>query len=315
MEGFFVNELDAGIVASGPASADIKLLAKRDEMEIMSQRLAASSTVWLVPADDEDTLEFFFVHSGELEILVDGVPRTFVAGESFYISGLRQDMLVRAKKDALLLYVANRPMFQDTLDFERDHERLLEQIQEKDHYTHTHSLSVMHYAVKLFEALQRAGLRSDISVDDMVIASTFHDIGKCYVPDEILKKKGPLTPSEMRSIYHHPIDSARLLEPEYGERVAEIARNHHEREDGSGYPFGLTGAEISTEAKILAVADCFDAMTTDRGYNRVMSYEEAAVELAGLTDKLDARITALLLQLVRSGEIRPPEKEDDRDKK
>ncbi|MEG1633754.1 MAG: HD domain-containing protein [Oscillospiraceae bacterium] len=303
MEGFFVNSLDKGIVASGPASEDLKLLAKRDDMEIMSQRLVANDTVWLVPAEDEDLLEFFFVHSGELEITLDGVPKTFVAGESFYICGLRQDLLVRAKKEAFLLYVASRPIFQENINFERDHERLLDQIQEKDHYTHTHSLAVMRYSVLLFEAMQREGTKSDISVEDMVVASMFHDIGKCYVPDEILKKNGPLTPSEMKSIYRHPIDSARLLEPEFGERVAEIARNHHERMDGSGYPFGLTGDEISTEAKILAVADCFDAMTTDRGYNRVMTCDEAAEELRGLTDKLDGRTTALLYELVKSGKI------------
>lgn len=305
MEGFFANEFDGGIVGSGPASEDIKLLAKCDDMEIMTQRISALSTVWLVPAEDDDTLEFFFVHSGSLEISVDGTPRVFTAGQSFYLSGLREDVLVRASQDSLLLYIANRPMFQDTLDFERDHERLLDQIQEKDHYTHTHSLSVMRYAVRLFEAMRDKGLRTDVSVDDMVVASMFHDIGKCFVPDEILKKQGPLTPSEMKSIYHHPIDSARLLLPKYGERVAEIARNHHEREDGSGYPYGLTGSEISTEAKILAVADCFDAMTTNRGYNRVKSYEEAARELAGDTGKLDGRITALLLELVCSGKIAP----------
>jgi HD-GYP domain-containing protein (c-di-GMP phosphodiesterase class II) len=109
----------------------------------------------------------------------------------------------------------------------------------------------------------------------------------------------------MKSIYHHPIDSARLLTPKYGDRVAEIARDHHEREDGSGYPFGLSSDEISTEAKILAVADCFDAMTTDRGYNRVMTFEEAADELRGLTDKLDSQITSLLYDLVKDGRISP----------
>jgi HD-GYP domain-containing protein (c-di-GMP phosphodiesterase class II) len=305
MEGFYANEFDGGIVGSGPASEDIKLLAKCEEMEIMTQRLSATSTVWLVPAGDDDTLEFFFVHTGSLQLWVDGAPRVFSAGQSFYLSGLREDVLVRAEQDSLLLYIANRPMFQDTLDFERDHERLLDQIQEKDHYTHTHSLSVMRYTVRLFEAMRDKGLRTDVSVDDMVVASIFHDIGKCFVPDEILKKQGSLTPSEMKSIYHHPIDSARLLLPKYGERVAEIARNHHEREDGSGYPYGLTGGEISTEAKILAVADCFDAMTTDRGYNRVKSYEEAARELAADTRRLDGRITALLVELVRDGKIAP----------
>lgn len=305
MEGLYINKAETGIVSSGPASDDIKLLARKGEMEIMTQCLAAGSIVWLVPAESDEMLEFFFVHAGELELGTEGASTRLTPGMSFYITGLKRDVLIRALRDTCLVYVSNRPVFQDTLDFELDHERLLRQIQEKDHRTYTHSLSVMRYTVRLFEELSRRGLVSDVSVDDMVVAAMFHDIGKCFVPDEILKKKGPLTSGELRYIRRHPLDSARLLLPKYGERVAGIARDHHERLDGSGYPNGLTGDRISMEAKILAVADCFDAMTTERGYNRVMAPMEAAEELYGLRSTMEPQVTALLLELVSSGELGP----------
>lgn len=305
MEGLYINSADTGIVSSGPASEDIRLLARKGDMEIMTQRLTAGSIVWLVPAETDEMLEFFFVHSGELELETDGAPTRLTPGMSFYLTGLHREMLIRALRDACLVYVANRPVFQDTLDFELDHERLLRQIQEKDHRTYTHSLSVARYTIRLFEELSRTGPVSNLSVDDMVVAAMFHDIGKCFVPDEILKKRGPLTHGELWYIRRHPLDSARLLRPKYGDRVADIARDHHERLDGSGYPNGLTGDQISMEAKILAVADCFDAMTTERGYNRVMTPLEAAEELCSLTETMEPRVTALLLKLVCTGKFGP----------
>ncbi len=303
MEGFFYNTYAprGDVSAISQASEDIRLLARHGELEIMSLYIAARSTVWLVPGGD--IFEFFFVHQGELELLLDGERVRFPAGSSFYLHGLREDVLVKAESDALLLHVSSAPVFQETLNFERDYERLLEQIQEKDHYTHTHSISVMHYSVKLFEAMQAEGFHSDVCMHDMIVASLFHDVGKCFVPDDILKKPGPLSREEMEVMRRHPLDSAALLEPGYGRHVAEIVRDHHERLDGSGYPSHLTAEHISTEARILAVADCFDAMTSVRSYNRIRSQADAAAELKGLPNQLDARITELLCKLVSSGQI------------
>lgn len=94
-----------------------------------------------------------------------------------------------------------------------------------------------------------------------------------------------------------------MLLPECGEQIAEIARNHHERLDGSGYPRGLTGEDISLSSQIAAVADVFDAMTTDRGYHTVKTFQEAATELASLTQEFDRGITTVLQQLVASGAL------------
>jgi len=100
-----------------------------------------------------------------------------------------------------------------------------------------------------------------------------------------------------------------MLLQEFGEEIAEIARNHHERMDGSGYPRGLSGEDISFASQIVAVADVFDAMTSDRGYNEVKSPEEAAEELARLDTQFDQRITSVLTRLVAEGTLNKEERD------
>ena len=112
-------------------------------------------------------------------------------------------------------------------------------------------------------------------------------------------------------IQQHAADSARILLPKYGPRIAELAHSHHERMDGSGYPRGLKGDQIPFESRILAVADAFDAMTSDRGYNRVKTFAEAAAELQAMPQRYDPLVTAALAQLVSTGGIRSDEEDDD----
>jgi HD-GYP domain-containing protein (c-di-GMP phosphodiesterase class II) len=107
-----------------------------------------------------------------------------------------------------------------------------------------------------------------------------HDLGKIGVPDQILLKEGTLTDQERELVQRHALVGPKIL---VGIRKLEPLvpwiRSHHERPDGTGYPYGLRGAEIPIEAQILAVADAFDAMTSDRSYRKAMSPEEAAERL------------------------------------
>ena len=120
---------------------------------------------------------------------------------------------------------------------------------------------------------------------------------------EILQKPDRLEQAELRYILRHPIDSGRMLQPKFGEQIAEIARNHHERLDGSGYPRGLREEDISLSSQIVAVADSFDAMVSNRGYNVVKSFLEAAEELYFLSEQYNQMITSVLLRLVSSGAL------------
>jgi len=112
------------------------------------------------------------------------------------------------------------------------------------------------------------------------IASVLHDIGKIGIEDQILKKQKPLSPEEFNAIKHHSTMGAEILE--HIRQLKEIipgVRYHHEQMDGTGYPEGLKGEQMPILAKIVAVADTYDAMTTDRPYRKAMRKEVAVEEL------------------------------------
>ncbi|KQP07407.1 transcriptional regulator [Methylobacterium sp. Leaf99] len=119
---------------------------------------------------------------------------------------------------------------------------------------------------------------SDAEVEQLSLASTMHDVGKISVPDTILLKPGPLTQDERREMERHAERGRRILEGSSSllmQRAAEIAATHHERWDGSGYPAGLAGEAIPLSGRIVAVADVFDALTSDRPYKKAWSEAEA----------------------------------------
>jgi len=149
-------------------------------------------------------------------------------------------------------------------------------VDEKDSYTARHSLGVTSWAYHI-------GAAAGLSADDLATlerAGLLHDIGKIGVPETVLLKPSDLTDSEFELIKDHPGAGARILETiPFLETVVPVVRYHHERWDGTGYPEGLAGEAIPYLARILAVADAFDAMTTDRPYRKAMSAEDARREV------------------------------------
>src|SRR6185437_15233878 len=142
--------------------------------------------------------------------------------------------------------------------------------------THQHSRQVAEYAVAMARGLgweePRLGL--------LRLAATLHDVGKASVPDRILNKPGPLSPSEYEEIQRHTVVGAEMLARIDGlEEIVPWVRHSHEHFDGSGYPDGLVGEAIPAAARILLSADAFDAMTSDRPYRRALPIEDALAEL------------------------------------
>jgi diguanylate cyclase (GGDEF)-like protein len=145
----------------------------------------------------------------------------------------------------------------------------------QDAYTGAHSERVADLAGRL---AARLGAADDV-VELTRLAGTLHDVGKLAVPEEILRKPGPLTEPERRVLQRHPQIGSRMLEPLGVGALPTWVLHHHERWDGAGYPQGLGGEEIPLGARIVLVADAFDAMTSDRVYQARRSAAEALAEL------------------------------------
>lgn len=145
----------------------------------------------------------------------------------------------------------------------------------------------------------------DHRVERVALAGELHDVGKVGVDPEILCKPGALTPDEWRQIERHPQIGADLLLSSNLDDLAGWVVAHHERPDGTGYPYGAPDDEIPLEAKIIAVADAYDAMRTNRVYREAMTHDAAAAELAELAGtQFDADVVAAFLRpLARFGDL------------
>ncbi len=169
-------------------------------------------------------------------------------------------------------------------------------IEAKDPYTRGHSERVADLSVRV---ARRLGL-NEKQVRVMRFAGILHDVGKIGVPGNILTKPARLTVEEFDQIRLHPeIGERMILEADFLKEARPIIRQHHERIDGTGYPDGLEGDEICTGAKIMAVADAYDAMTTDRTYRTAMTAHQAVKELVRVSGtQLDPEcVQALILEL------------------
>ncbi|MGI9951640.1 diguanylate cyclase [Moorellaceae bacterium AZ2] len=146
----------------------------------------------------------------------------------------------------------------------------------KDRYTFGHSERVMSYALALAEKLPL----SEEERDTLRYGAYLHDLGKIEVDSSVLTKTGPLNQEEREAMKNHTIWGAEMVKPlVFFQEISQILRSHHENYDGSGYPDGLRGEEIPLLARIVRLADSFDAMTTDRPYRQALSFEQASREL------------------------------------
>lgn len=162
---------------------------------------------------------------------------------------------------------------------ERDARALINlvRLKEKDQYTYLHSVAVCALMINFARHL---GLDPQ-EVEEMGVAGLLHDVGKVAVADAILNKPGALSKSEMRSVRGHPLAGHRLLENSPGAPglALELCLRHHEKIDGSGYPGGLKGDELSLAARMGAICDVYDAVTSNRPYKRAWTPCEALTEM------------------------------------
>jgi putative two-component system response regulator len=174
---------------------------------------------------------------------------------------------------------------------------LADAIDAKDAYTKGHSGRVAEYSR---EIAKRAGYSAD-KQEEIYMMGLLHDVGKIGVPDAVINKPGKLTDEEYEKIKTHPGRGAKILENiEEMPQLAVGARWHHERYDGRGYPDGLAGENIPEEARIIAVADAYDAMTSNRSYRGLIPQDVVKSEFEkGTGTQFDPRFAAIMLEIIK----------------
>ena len=179
----------------------------------------------------------------------------------------------------------------------------------KDRYTQGHGQRVAVYSGRIAECL---GLTSK-EIQMITMGGLLHDIGKLALSDRIFSnRKASLTRDMLWEVHHHPIYGAKLLKRlGCSPTICDVVLYHHERLDGSGYPHSLRDEQIPLGARIVGVADCFDAITTDRPYQRHKSCEEAFNDLGQMAGHaLQADIVAAFIHEIRRHGIMPPDHYD-----
>jgi HD-GYP domain-containing protein (c-di-GMP phosphodiesterase class II) len=210
-----------------------------------------------------------------------------------------EDQIRRLKRAA----EENKELFLGTI------RALAQAIDAKDPYTRGHSVRVNRYSIIIAREMNL----SDDVISDIHVASLMHDVGKIGIHDRILQKPSKLTDEEYEVMKTHTVLGASIMEPiRQMESIIPGLRNHHEKWAGGGYPDGLKGDEIPLTARVIAVADTFDAMTTHRPYQRAMTFTEAVELLNKLKlSVFDERVIEAFNRAYRKGLIAPESQADE----
>lgn len=216
---------------------------------------------------EEEIKLLYFLLKGKCEFYLDNeriVSEPFELLEINTTSGFN----IYALEEISLLYIS---LSDSKINLKTDElSKQIERLENKDDYLKGHNYRVSKYALII---LKEMGLK--LNTDNLNYAASYHDIGKIKISPDIVHKESSLTPKEFEVMKMHPIYSYEIIKPILGEDIAYIAKCHHEKLDGSGYPLHLKGDAIPIEAQIIAVADIFDALTTKRTYRDAYSFNDA----------------------------------------
>lgn len=268
---------------------------KDDKMQVVFYTLRDKECINIVP-DDYSVTSVILILEGRIRIQSGDDYFYLDAHDSIMLTDIEESYFAQAEGSAKLLAISS----EENQDPEEDEElnQILIQVEKKDVYTLGHSKRVSLYAKHLALAYQ-----SNYDVISLSAAACMHDIGKINTPIDILQKPEKLTKEEFEQIKLHPSDSYELLKNTFSEKVAKAALQHHERIDGSGYPYGLKSDEICMDAKIIAIADVFDAMTCKRTYNEPKAPIEVVEYLEKNVDKYDSTFISILRSKVEKGDF------------
>lgn len=255
-------------------SGVLDLLLSEPGLEVLEGTLHGGERLTLVPAEPgAGGIEAWYLLAGELVDTAGG--RRFRRGELVHAAALQDEVILAAEGEVRYLYLSTQPFFHQLSHEMRRLMELAVEVEVTDGYTSEHCLRLQRLAFATGRELGMEAHRLHV----LDYGAYLHDVGKVRVPVEILQKPGKLDEREWAVIRQHPTYGRQLVEATFLDRAGLVIEQHHERLDGSGYPFGLARDEILPEAIIIAIADTFDAMTTDRSYRKALPASEALAEL------------------------------------
>lgn len=277
----------------------IHLLAHGDGVEVIRQDVEAGALIGMRPEDGWTALEVFYVLTGRLRLQASG--ETFGPGDFISAHPVASTVLLEALEASSVLYVSSQPVFHLYSNDVQDLLKLAAEFEHRDGYTRDHCRRIQRMATAVGDALHL----DSAQMYALSYGSYLHDVGKSQLPASLLGKPGPLSPEEWEVMKSHvTLGEAIVAAKSYLHPALPVVAQHHERLDGSGYPRGLAGEAIAVEARLVAVIDTFDAMTSARPYRPTPGVDAAVREIAkerGVT--LDADVVDTFLYLLRSGSL------------
>lgn len=295
--GLHIGQGGANRETAGKKSTTIELLARRGSVEVIRQRIEAGKMFYLDEASEWEGFEFLYLLAGRLLLRDgDGSEVNLLPGDYLYHRGLPERAYFRVIEESSLLLVASPPSYHMMRDEIQEMMALARSVEEKDADTEGHCRRIEGLSLRTGERLHM----SDDELTALSNAAYLHDIGKVRVPLEILNKPGALDLDEQGEMQKHPVHGCQMLAATESLRdAAEMVAAHHERIDGAGYPLGLSGEAIPLGARVIAVVDSYDAMTTDRPYHQAIGRAEACDELRRYAGtQFDPRVVEAFLEVL-----------------
>ncbi|WP_353892448.1 HD-GYP domain-containing protein [Proteinivorax hydrogeniformans] len=267
---------------------------KDDILEVNIYEFKKDITGFFRAPKKENSVKTYYILEGELYNYDTG--RFYSKGDMIILDYNSEPFNIYPKTDVKILVNATYDnSYEKSNQYFKELNETLEKIHAKDDYTSHHSHRVYEFVRMLALELGYKGQK----LRNILHAAKYHDVGKIFIDDAILNKPSSLTEKEFEVMKTHVVKGEDFIVSCFGKPVFDIACQHHERIDGSGYPYGLTDKEISEEGKIIAICDSYDAMTTDRVYKKGKSKQEAIDELKELKGtKYDPELVDLFVHKV-----------------
>lgn len=282
-------------------STTLELLVQQGAVEVTRHRIVAGKHFFLDEAKEWSGFEFIYVLGGSLSLTGEGKGSTLRSGDYLYHRGLPERAYFRVDEDVDLLMVSSPPSYHLIKDEIQEMMALARSVEEKDEETEGHCHRLERLAIRTGE---RMGLSAQRLID-LSYGAYLHDIGKVRVPDGILNKAGPLSDGEWVEMRRHPEHGADMLrEKAFLKEASRIVLAHHENYDGSGYPNGVRGEEIPIEARIVAVVDAYDAITSERPYQEALAKQTAVLELKlNAGTQFDPRVVRAFMSVIGEDDL------------